>query len=137
MNDFIRIPLNVKRDALLGLRMIENGYRGGTDAGRQRAKQLSSDAYISVHDVAAMKNFYSRHMITSLPGYIAWVTDGRHIEMVQGFKDRRRGAVALLIWGGLSAFEWLRTDEVKKLLDLYYPNGKNELGSIQYYLDRM
>jgi CTP:phosphocholine cytidylyltransferase-like protein len=137
MNDFIKIPSNVKRDALLGLRMIENGYRGGQDAGRQRAKQLSNDTYISVHDLYAMKNFYSRHMITSLTGYIAWVDDGKPIEMVQGFRDKRRGAVALLIWGGLSAFEWLRTDQVKKLLDRYYPNGKNELGSIRYYLDRM
>ena len=135
--DNIKVPSKVKKDASIGLKMIQAGYKGGTTTGLLRANQLAECKYISVHALYNMKGFFQRHMLTSLPGYLKWEADGKPVEMVDGQKDERRGAIALLIWGGLAAFEWLRSDAVQELLAKYHPKGKNELEPLEYYKDQL
>lgn len=132
-DDSIKIPAAVRKEAEHGLKMIKNGYHGGVATGHGRAKQLYECERISVHALYVMKNFYSRHMITSLSGYQQWVKDGKPIQLEQGYTNKRRGAIAILIWGGIAAFHWLRTKRVINLLNKFYPSGKNELKSLSYY----
>ena len=133
----IKVPANVKKAAQKGLDMKKNGYNGGVETGLARAKQLAKCEYISVDALSYMKNFYSRHMYTSLPGYLEWQKDGKPIEMEKGYKNKRRGAVAILIWGGLEAFNWIKTQRCQNLLNRYFPNGKNDLKSLSYYKKNM
>jgi hypothetical protein len=135
--DTIRIPSKVKKDASIGLKMIQAGYKGGTSTGLLRANQLAECKYLSVHALYNMKGFFQRHMFTSLGGYLKWEADGKPVDMVDGQKDERRGAIAILIWGGIAAFEWLRSDAVQELLAKYHPKGKNELETLEYYKDKI
>lgn len=112
-----KVPKDVKKEAELGLKMKANGYNGGTQTGWNRAKQLKRCDYVSIITLRKMSAWYARHGPdaanggTSYPGYQKWKKDGSPVEMVPGMKNKYRGAVAYLIWGGQSAYKWLKEHE--------------------------
>lgn len=125
--DMIKIPPKVKNQAVLGLRMIGLGFKGGTQTGWDRAEQLAYESHISADDIADMRTWFARHGPdasnggTSYTGYCKWITDGKPLH--QGY-GKYRGAVAWLIWGGDDAYEWLKQKDVRELLNNRFPNRK-------------
>ena len=123
----IKIPKKVRDDALLGIEMLDNGFKGGTQTGWDRAEQLAYDEYIDVGSLADMRTWFARHGPdaknggTSYPGFCRWIEDG--MPMDSGF-SKYRGAVSWLIWGGDSAYEWLKTPSVRSLIEEAYPKRK-------------
>jgi hypothetical protein len=106
-------PVNVRRDARRGLDMKKAGFAGGIETGLFRAKQLATHSKVPLRDLIVMRNWFARHGPsaknggTSYPGYVKWVKDGKPM-VVDGNKNKYRGAVAWLIWGGDSAYRWIK-----------------------------
>ena len=121
------VPESVKTDAEIGLRLHNNGFKGGTKTGWDRAKQLVSKKSVSIDTLYQMKIWFARHGPdaknggTSYPGYCKWLEDGHPTDIG---KNNYRGAVAWLIWGGDAAYKWLKTREIKKALSEYRPKSK-------------
>ena len=126
-NTEISIPIDVKNAAAIGNKLIDKGFSGGTQTGWDRGLQLESDAIISLKDLADMRTWFARHGPdarnggTSYPGYCKWLANGRP---TQGDKNKYRGAVSWLIWGGNPAYKWLKTPEISNLLIDTFPNRK-------------
>ena len=116
----IKIPIEVKNDALLALEFIKIGYKGGTKTGHMRALQLAHDNYIDVKSLFEMRTWFSRHGPdaknggTSYRGYCKWLNDGNF----------NRGAMSWLLWGGDPAYLWLKSPEVRELIESHYPKHK-------------
>lgn len=124
----IKIPEDVRNDALQGLKLLELGFEGGTSTGWDRAKQLAFNETIDVKSLADMRTWFARHGPdaknggTSYPGYCKWVKQGMPLRSEQ---KSHRGAVSWLIWGGDPAYKWLKTKNVRDLLKTYYPKRKS------------
>ena len=122
----VKIPKNVKQEALKGLDLLEKGFKGGTPTGWARAEQLTG-SHIDSKSLADMRTWFARHGPdavsggTSYPGYLVWITDGSPTN--SGFNDYK-GAVSWLIWGGDAAYKWLKTDKIRKLLLNEFPKRK-------------
>ena len=127
-SELVTIPKKVKKQAEIGLKLINSGYNGGTRTGWNRAEQLVNDSKISVHSLAEMRTWFARHGPdaknggTSYPGYLRWIEDGK--PFTGKGKNKYRGAVSWLIWGGDAAYLWLKTIKIRKLLYRYYPKRK-------------
>lgn len=102
-----RIPNSVKKEAIIALIMHNNGFKGTTETGLNRAKQLATNNYISKDDAINMKNWFARHNHTSKPNYDLWVNKGKPI--LNTSKGKWRGAKSYLAWGGESADKWLKS----------------------------
>lgn len=126
-NIMVLIPKNVKKDAEIGNLLVDKGFSGGTETGWNRGIQLESEKTISIGDLADMRTWFARHGPdaknggTSYPGYCKWLDDGSPMD--RG-KSKYRGAVSWLIWGGNSAYKWLKTDKIRNLLEQHYPKRK-------------
>lgn len=135
-NMSVPIPENVAKDAILGLKLMENGYEGGTQTGWNRAKQLAFDKNIDPRSLADMRTWFARHGPdaknggTSYPGYCKWLKDGK--PMNSNNKNNYRGAVSWLIWGGDSAYNWLKSNEIRKIIENKFPKRKKS--SLKYNL---
>lgn len=101
------IPQKVKNAASLGLEMHSSGFKGGTQTGWNRARQLIKCDHVSEKTIRTMKAWYARHTYTSYPGYQKWTKAGSPKTPTPQTKNIYRGAVAWLIWGGDPAKEWL------------------------------
>lgn len=106
------IPKNVQRSARVALYLKDDkGFQGGTETGWARARQLSYDDFIEDNDVATMRAWFARHGPdasnggTSYPGYVRWIEDGMPTETWA--RNKYRGAVAWLLWGGTEAYQWI------------------------------
>jgi len=123
-------PLAVRRDAKIGLRLHNAGFQGGTPTGWNRAKQLAESDKISLETLAAMRAWYARHGPdaanggTSYPGYLKWLKNSAPMKPNGSNSSDYRGAVAWLIWGGDAAYEWLKTNSVRRALEAAYPKRK-------------
>ena len=123
----VKIPKNVKKDAELGLELLKLGFSGGTETGINRAKQLAFDETIPVEDLATMRAWFARHGPdaknggTSYPGYCKWIHDQKPTD--KKFSSYR-GAVAWLIWGGDSAYKWIKSKKIRDILKETYPKRK-------------
>jgi len=102
-----KIPQSVKNEALKGLEMHRRGFAGGTITGWSRAKQLSTCDSVSAKTIKTMKAWYARHTYTSYPGYKKWVNQGSPMNLTKENRNKYRGAVAWLIWGGDPAKNWV------------------------------
>tara|TARA_Y100000385_G_scaffold169072_1_gene175066 strand:- start:3033 stop:4274 length:1242 start_codon:yes stop_codon:yes gene_type:complete len=126
----VKIPLNVKQEAKKGIILHEKGFAGGTKTGWDRGYQLSNDSDISVNDLADMRTWFARHGPdaknggTSYPGYCKWLADNKNLDDNQLNKNSYRGAVSWLIWGGNPAYVWLKTPEIRKLIEKKFPKRK-------------
>lgn len=122
----INIPEDVRKEALKGLQLISNGFKGGTETGWARAHQLSGTSIDST-SLADMRTWFARHGPdansggTSYPGYRRWIDDG---SPTNNGHNLYRGAVSWLIWGGDAAYKWLKTDKIRTLLREQFPNRK-------------
>ena len=122
----VKIPKNVKQEALKGINLLKKGFKGGTPTGWNRAEQLTG-SHIDSGSLADMRTWFARHGPdassggTSYPGYLRWIEDGSPTN--SGFSDYR-GAVSWLIWGGDAAYKWLKTDKIRKLLLKEFPKRK-------------
>lgn len=125
----VSIPESVRKDAELGLKLMDNDYKGGTQTGWDRAKELSSKSkLIKLESLADMRTWFARHGPdaknggTSYPGYKKWVKDGKPINKSE--KNNYRGAVSWLIWGGDAAYKWLKSTKIRNLLEKHFPDRK-------------
>lgn len=114
------IPKGVRDQAMIGNLMIKNGYNGGTTTGWNRGRQLATAKTIPYRDLRVMRAWFARHRHTSRPGYLRWVKDGKPTKLVPGMKDKYRGAVAWLIWGGDAAYDWVRSPQIAGVLRKEY-----------------
>lgn len=125
--DFIKIPSKVRDDALLGIKMLNKGFKGGTQTGWDRASQLAYDEYIDSGSLADMRTWFARHGPdaknngTSYPGFCDWLEAG--MPMDKEF-SKHKGAVSWLIWGGDAAYEWLKTEKIRNILERDFPKRK-------------
>ena len=128
----ILIPVNVKEEAKLGLNLLRKGYKGGTTTGWNRAKQLVSCKYIDLNSLIVMRAWFAHHGPdaknggTSYPGYLKWIKNGRPMD--KSHKNKYRGAVSWLIWGGDAAYRWLKTKKVRFALKKAYDNRRKASG---------
>ena len=130
----VKIPEDVKKAALLGIKLIDFGFKGGTQTGWDRAYQLSSETgYIDIGSLADMRTWFARHgpdasnRGTSYPGYCKWLNDNRPID--SGFNNYR-GAVSWLIWGGNPAYRWLKSGKIRDIIENAFPKRKRSSKSI-------
>ena len=80
------VPERVRAAALEGLALREKYRRGGTDVGRDRARQLAHPrGSITLRDAVYMRAYFRRHRYDRLDqrdppsnGYIAWQLWGGH-----------------------------------------------------------
>lgn len=122
----INVPSNVQEEARIGLLLHSLGYNGGTDTGYGRAKQLISGT-MDIDTIRVMRNWFARHLYVSYNGYEKWVNDGKPQTYISGKKNSYRGAIAWLIWGGDSAYQWIKSSEIQNALNASYPNKDNSL----------
>lgn len=104
-----KVPQKVKTEAQKGLDMHSAGFKGGTQTGWNRARQLVRCDTVSAKTIKTMKAWYARHTYTSYPGYKKWVKAGKPMKVTTSNKNIYRGAVAWLIWGGDAAKEWVNS----------------------------
>lgn len=115
LEEKFKIPSDVKREAELGLLLKKNGFAGGTNTGWSRARQLKNCDAVGVATIITMRAWFARHGPraknggTSYPGYLKWVKDGKPTLATQKNKNKYRGAVAWLIWGGDPALKWIES----------------------------
>lgn len=118
----LSIPHAVKAAAKEGQKMIDRGYKGGTDTGWRRAEQLSTQEAISLQDAMMMRAWFARHYATSRPNYVKWLQADKEQKRN---KNAWRGAIAWLIWGGDFAYKWIMASSVQKeIVDWGARNGK-------------
>ena len=121
-----KVPKQVKRQALRGVKLRRAKFKGGTKTGWKRGEQLSGpDPRISLQDLRVIRGWFARHGPdaenggTSYPGFKKWIKDGCPGEKRRYHaweRNKYRGAVAYLLWGGDAAYKWIRTPEIKKAL---------------------
>lgn len=87
------IPAAVRKEAKRGLEMRALYGRGGTDVGRDRAKQLVSAQSVTLRDVVFMRSYFRRHAGDNLS------TTGRP----------SNGLIAWLLWGGHAGRQWVES----------------------------
>lgn len=123
----IPIPNDVKVEAMKGIRLLDAGFLGGTQTGWDRAEQLVGDS-VDIETLATMRAWFARHGPdainggTSYVGYRRWMDNGSPFTGSHKEKSQYRGAVAWLIWGGDAAYLWLKTPEIRQLLEREFPN---------------
>ena len=113
--------------------MRENGFKGATETGWNRGEQLANEDKISLLDLSHMRRWFARHGPdaanggTSYPGYINWIEDGSPLEATSSNKNKYRGAVGWLLWGGSAAYLWLKKPKIQEMLESVFPNKKGAL----------
>ncbi len=73
----VPVPAGVKKWAKKAFEMKKAGFKGATETGWKRAKQLSTKDEISIEDLRYMRNWYARHKYTSYPGFKSWKDAGK------------------------------------------------------------
>eukprot|EP00466_Bigelowiella_natans_P006024 jgi/Bigna1/143012/aug1.75_g17720 len=144
----LKIPIKVRKKARLALKLKKIGWKGMTETGINRAKQLAYDDAIDIEDIVVMNAWFSRHQYVSKIGYDKWKAQGKPMD--QGQRNRRRGAVSWAGWGGDAGFDWINSkkvqDKIKKykisINEKYVPKSlskedrKKQIESIFYGRDR-
>lgn len=125
----VKIPKDVQNAAQKGLKLLNKGFKGGTQTGWDRAIQLSGKGEngdnIDLNSLADMRTWFARHGPdaknggTSYPGYLNWLAKGEPEN-----KNNSRGAVSWLIWGGDAAYLWLKKAKIRNILKQRFPNRK-------------
>jgi hypothetical protein len=124
----IIIPINVKKTAKLANRLVKLGFKGGTDTGKNRGKQLANSEIISAQTLLEMRTWFSRHGPdaknggTSYNGYKQWINNNKPMTIVN--KDNYAGAVSWMLWGGDEAYLWLKSKSIRLLLKQTFPKNK-------------
>jgi hypothetical protein len=116
-NVMVKVPANVKKWALYAFKLKELGFRGATETGTKRGKQLASKVEIPIEDVRYMHAWYKRHIYASYPSFNEWNKEKR-----PKTKDwhHKRGIVSWCIWGGNAGLRWMNSKSILKLLSSHY-----------------
>lgn len=101
----LKIPDAVRRTAQRGNELRKKGFKGGTETGWKRGRQLANKESISEHDARIMRAWFARHSVTSKPSYDEWIKAGKPED--DGYFKRKGGIVAWLIWGGNAGQRWI------------------------------
>ena len=92
-----------------------NKFRGGTNTGELRMRQLATKSSISLKDVMYIRNFFARHIVASYPSYLKWKKSGKPYN--DNYWKNKRGIYAIAIWGGEPALKWVNSSSIINLLN--------------------
>jgi hypothetical protein len=113
----VKVPTNVRRWAAYAFKLRKLGFRGATETGWKRARQLATRDSIPIEDVRYMHAWFSRHVYTSYPGFKKWMDAGRP-------KDKKwhnkRSVIAIVTWGGPAGLRWVNSAKVLATLTLHF-----------------
>lgn len=113
----IPVPENVKKAAVYCSTLIKLGFKGGTETGFKRMKQLATKKEIPIEDLKYMRAWFSRHIYASYPTYKKWVKAGRPKTKEWHSKH---GVVSWLLWSGDSGFKWANSQKNINILNKHY-----------------
>lgn len=114
----VPVPAAVREQARLAFRLRALGFRGATETGWRRARQLASEAAVPLEDVRFMRNWFARHVSTSLPGFRSWERAGRPTDDASW--HGRRSVLAWLTWGGDAGLAWVNEPRILALLNRHF-----------------
>lgn len=120
----VPVPSKVKKETETAYRLRDLGFKGGLETGWKRADQLINQKQIAIEDVRYMYNWFARHIHTSYPSFLLWKQNKRPLTK-EWFK--KRGIIAILIWGGDSGLNWINSQKVRNLLQNYFDKPFPEL----------
>eukprot|EP00466_Bigelowiella_natans_P003118 jgi/Bigna1/131133/aug1.13_g5841 len=111
-----KTPMKVRKKARLALKLKKLGWKGMTETGMNRAKQLACDDAVDIEDIVVMNAWFRRHQCVSKMGHDEWKAQGKPMD--QGQRNKRRGAASWAGWGGDAGFDWINgkkvQDEIEK-----------------------
>lgn len=110
----VKVPVNVKKWAQYAFKLKKIGFKGATNTGWLRAKQLANKDYIPIQDFRYMRNWYARHRYTSYPGYKQWIDNGKPKD---NYWKNKRSIMAWVTWGGNPGFKWVNSTKAINLLN--------------------
>jgi len=115
----IKVPNEMRENALLARRLKYNGFSGGTMTAMMRMEQLIQDTHIDLDDLRAIRNWLARHIHSSYPSYLRWTMNGR--PMTDEYK-KLGGIFSWLAWGGDAAIDLVNkyNDVLNETFDTYY-----------------
>lgn len=96
-------PSNVAKAAKKGLDLRKKFKRGGTEIGKNRAKQLMKRTAINIRDVKRIYSYFARHEID------------KKAENFGNDDNPSKGYIAWLLWGGDAGREWVQQLKQKNL----------------------
>ena len=120
----VPVPDAVKKWAKKAFEMKKAGFKGATETGWKRAKQLATKDKIPIEDLRYMRNWYARHIVTSYPGFKEW-TDARR-PMNESKWHNKRSIVAWVTWGADPGLTWVnsKTPLLNKVFNKNYEKIK-------------
>jgi hypothetical protein len=113
----VHVPSNVKKWALYAFKLKKLGFKGATETGWRRARQLATKESIPIEDLRYMRAWYARHIFTSYPGYKRWLDQGRPKTKEW---HNKHAIQSWLTWGGDAGFKWVNSTHVINLLNKHY-----------------
>lgn len=119
-----KVPAAVKNTAKKAFDLKDIGFKGATETGWKRAKQLVSKEYISIQDIRYMRNWFARHVYTSYPGFNEWVKAGRPKDKEW---HKKRSIISWLTWGGDAGLKWINSNRMVSKLNSYFNTGYTKI----------
>ena len=115
----VPVPPSVKKWALMAFELKKAGFKGATDTGWKRAKQLSTKSEISIEDLRYMRNWYARHVVTSYPGFKEW-KDAK--KPLTSDWHNKRAILSWVTWGADPGLTWVnsKTNLLNKVFNKNY-----------------
>jgi Cu-Zn family superoxide dismutase len=113
------VPVDVRGAAQRALMWKRQGYKGATETGLRRAKQLSESPAVTLETLADMRTWFARHGPDAKNGGTSY---GLNRESGGGYWKFAttgvvgKGAVAWECWGGDAAYLWLKSPEIRRKL---------------------
>ncbi|XVN40495.1 MAG: hypothetical protein RCO49_06745 [Rickettsia endosymbiont of Argas persicus] len=97
------LPASVAEAAKKGLYLRKKFKCGGTEIGKNRAKQLRNRMAISISDIKRISSYFVRHEVD------------KKAENFGNDDNPSRGYLASLLWGGDAGKEWVESLKEKNL----------------------
>lgn len=113
----VKIPKRVKKWAAYAFKLKKLGFKGATETGWRRCRQLMTKDSIPIEDLRYMRNWYARHIYTSYPGFKAWQKAGRPKD--SGWHNKH-AILSWLTWGGSAGFNWINSKKIVRLLNKHF-----------------
>lgn len=137
----VAVPADVREAAAQALALHEEGRAGGTHTGWHRAQQLATAPSVDPSTLRAMRTWFARHGPDAKNGGTSYGAPACATCKPRGYCEYRksgvpnRGAVAWLLWGGSPAYRWLKTREVRDVLQNAFPRSKASSAQVRLPCD--